>query len=280
MPFFPEKPSLMPTIPQTKTSIPAGLWMKCRECGQLIYQKTLDKSLQVCPECGFHYPMTANARIDTLADQGTFQEMWQEMTSVDVLSFAGDGSYATKLEETRAKTELNEAVVCGVCQIGGIASTLAVMDFRFMGASMGSVVGEKITRLMEYAIRAHKPVVVVTASGGARMQEGVVSLMQMAKTSAAVQRLDEARLPYITILTNPTTGGVTASFASLGDVILAEPKALIGFAGPRVIKETTRAELPESFQRSEFLLEHGFIDAIVPRDRLKATVTQILQAWQ
>ena len=254
--------------------------MKCRECGQLIYQKALDKSLQVCPECGFHYPMTANARIDSLADQDTFQEMWQEMTSVDILSFAGDNSYSAKLEETRAKTELNEAVVCGSCQIGGMDAALAVMDFRFMGASMGSVVGEKITRLMEYAVRAHKPMVVVTASGGARMQEGVVSLMQMAKTSAAVQRLDEAHLPYITILTNPTTGGVTASFASLGDVILAEPKALIGFAGPRVIKETTRAELPDSFQCSEFLLAHGFIDAIVKRDQLKATVTQILQAWQ
>ncbi len=274
--------------PENTTQAPAekprsgllfGLWMKCKGCGELIYQNGLDETLQLCPHCGFYYPMTAWQRIEMLADQGTFHELWSDMQSVDILNFAGNGSYVSKLSESQGKTGLKEAVVCGACHLDGVPVALGVMDFRFQGASMGSVVGEKMTRLIEYATHSRRALILVTASGGARMQEGAVSLMQMAKTSAALQRLSETHVPYITVLTHPTTGGVTASFASLGDIILAEPGALIGFAGPRVIKETTGAELPKNFQRSEFLLEHGFIDRIVPRPELKATLSQILHAW-
>ena len=271
------------TVPSAKTGqkgeFPAGLWVKCNGCEQPVFQNVLEEANQVCPYCGYHYPLTAWKRIELLADGDSFVEMYAGLHTCDPIEFASDGSYPKKVKEAMEKTGMDEAVICGRCHISGVPAALAVMDFRFMGASMGSVVGEKITRLVEYATRAHRALVIVTASGGARMQEGTLSLMQMAKTSAALMRLDEAGLPYITVLTNPTTGGVTASFASLGDVILAEPKALIGFAGPRVIKQTTNAELPNGFQTSEFLLEHGFIDQVVQRNRLKEAIGIVLKAW-
>ena len=262
-----------------KSDFPAGLWVKCNGCDQPVFQNVLEEANQVCPYCGYHYPLSAWKRIEILADANSFVEMYAGLRTCDPIHFASDGSYPKKVQEAMAKTGMSEAVICGRCHIAGVPTALAVMDFRFMGASMGSVVGEKITRLIEYATRSHRALVIVTASGGARMQEGTLSLMQMAKTSAALMRLDEAGLPYITVLTNPTTGGVTASFASLGDVILAEPKALVGFAGPRVIKQTTNAELPSGFQTSEFLLEHGFIDQVVPRTRLKEAIGMVLKAW-
>ena len=262
-----------------KSEFPAGLWVKCNGCEQPVFQNALEEGNQVCPYCGYHYPISARKRIEMLADGDSFVEMYSGLCSCDPLDFASDGSYPKKIHEAIEKTGMNEAVICGRCHISGVPSALAVMDFRFMGASMGSVVGEKLTRLIEYATRAHRALVIVTASGGARMQEGALSLMQMAKTSAALMRHDEAGLPYIPVLTTPTTGGVTASFASLGDVIFAEPKALVGFAGPRVIKQTTNAELPPGFQTSEFLLEHGFIDQVVPRARLKEAISMVLKAW-
>ena len=259
-----------------KADIPAGVWLKCKGCEQTIAQSALDSNLQVCPACGYHFPLTAQQRIALLSDEGSFQPLGSGLVSVDTLDFAHDNSYPRKLKETQIKTGLKDAVICGLSSLDGISYALAVMDFRFFGASMGSVVGEEITRLTEEATRRRVPLVIVTASGGARMQEGALSLMQMAKTSGALMRHDEAGLPYIAILTHPTTGGVTASFASLGDIILAEPKALIGFAGPRVIKETTRSELPPGFQSAEFLLDHGLVDRVVPRVRLRAELAQLL----
>jgi acetyl-CoA carboxylase carboxyl transferase subunit beta len=259
-----------------KADIPAGVWLKCKGCEQTIAQSALDDNAQVCPACEYHFPLNVQQRIALLSDEGSFQQLGSGLMSVDVLDFAHDKSYSRKLEETQAKTGLKDAVLCGLASLKGMAYALAVMDFRFFGASMGSVVGEEITRLTEEATRRRLPLVIVTASGGARMQEGALSLMQMAKTSGALQRHDEAGLPYIAILTHPTTGGVTASFASLGDVILAEPKALIGFAGPRVIKETTRSELPPGFQSAEFLLEHGLIDRVVHRAQLREELAQLL----
>ena len=261
-----------------KNEIPEG-WVKCKGCGQMVVQSSMDLNAQVCSHCGYHYPITAEQRLNLMLDKDSFQSMDDFISSYDVLNFANDGSYSEKLSDNLEKTGMNEAVVCGVGKMSGHLVAIAVMDFRFMGASMGSAVGEKITRLIETATKRRLPVIIVTSSGGARMQEGVLSLMQMAKTSAALMRLDEAGLPYFTVLTNPTAGGVTASFASLGDVILAEPKAFIGFAGPRVIKNTTQADLPPGFQTAEFLLEHGLIDRVTPRTKLKYELTRLLEAF-
>jgi acetyl-CoA carboxylase carboxyl transferase subunit beta len=230
----------------------------------------------VVPSSGYHFPLPAPDRIESLLDEGTFEEYDQDLKSSDPLDFKGVASYKDKLEQNRKKTKLEDAVVCGIGKIGGYDLSIAVMDFRFLGGSMGSVVGEKITRAIERGLDRKIPVVVVSASGGARMYEGILSLMQMAKTSAALGRLAEAGVPYISVLTNPTMAGVMASFATLGDVILAEPKALIGFAGRRVIKETTRADLPEGFQTSEFLLEHGLIDQIVERHDLRDRLISLI----
>ncbi len=262
-----------------RKEIPAGLWSKCKACGEVVYKRDLLAHYGVCPACGFYSPLTAMERIHLLTDSGSkgFTEMDAKLRSVDPLNFAGDGSYPKKLKESQEKTGLTEAVVTGKAYLDGRRFGLGVMDFRFMGASMGSVVGEKITRLAEWTTKRELPLVIVTASGGARMQEGALSLMQMAKTAAALERHDEAGLPTIIILTDPTTGGVTASFASLGDIILAEPHALIGFAGPRVVEQTTRQKLPENFQRSEYLLEHGFIDAIVERKDLRNVLSGLLR---
>jgi acetyl-CoA carboxylase carboxyl transferase subunit beta len=262
--------------PSSKKEIPAGLWLKCKGCDAVLYRSKLEENLQVCPQCGHHYPMTAEERITLLTDADSFKEVDADLTSVDVLKFADGKTYPEKLASSRKKSGLKDAVVTGTAALDKKPYALGVMDFRFLGASMGSVVGEKITRLTELATAKKLPLVIVTASGGARMYEGMLSLMQMAKTSAALARHNEQGLPYIVIMTHPTTAGVMASFATLGDVHLAEPGALIGFAGPRVIKQTTQAILPPGFQTSEFCLEKGIIDRIIPRADLRRELSLFL----
>ncbi len=264
------------TVRTPKKDIPPGLWLKCKGCGAVIFRSKLDENLQLCPECNYHYPLNPQQRLELLADSGSFVEIDANLSSADALNF-GDGLYKQKLDSSRAKTGLQDAIVSGEAKLDGRAMAIGVMDFSFLGASMGSVVGEKVTRLTELATEKCLPLVVVTASGGARMYEGMLSLMQMAKTSAALARHNQKGLPYIVIMTHPTTAGVTASFASLGDVIIAEPGALIGFAGPRVIKQTTQSELPPGFQTAEFLMEHGFIDRVVPRKELRRELSLFLQ---
>ena len=251
-----------------------GKWVKCDQCKEIIYKDDLHKNLSVCPNCGKHFRLSARRRIKQIADEGTFEEIGQEIITQDPLKFDG---YLRKVQSLKEKTKIEEAVKCGVCEIEGNKAVLAVMDGNFLMGSMGEAVGERITISIEKAIEEKLPFVIFCVSGGARMQEGIVSLMQMAKTAAAIQKLNEAGLLYITIFTDPTTGGVTASFASLGDIILAEPKALIGFAGPRVIEQTIRQKLPEGFQSSEFLLEHGFIDKIVERKDMKSTIAKLIE---
>jgi acetyl-CoA carboxylase carboxyl transferase subunit beta len=259
-----------------KRDIPEGLWTKCPTCEAMIFDKELDENLKVCPKCGHHFPIGSRERIHSLVETCTFEEMDAAMTSVDVLRFKGVSTYKSKLEAYQKNTTLKDAVVTGLGKIGPHRLALGVMDFSFLGGSMGSVVGEKLTRLIERATEKEFPVVIVSSSGGARMYEGMFSLMQMAKTSAALAYHAQHRLPYISVLTHPTTAGVMASYASLGDLILAEPGAMIGFAGPRVIKDTTQAELPPDFQTAEFLLNHGLIDAIVPRKEMKAQLIEYL----
>ena len=263
--------------PLKKKEIPEGLWEKCKKCEEIIYTKTREENLNLCPRCSYHYPMTAQQRIALLTDEGSFREIDADIESVDTLRFEGVASYTDKLAVSKKKTGLTDAVVCGHAKLNGIHYALGVMDFRFLGASMGAVVGEKITRIIEFATAKKLPLIIVTASGGARMYEGMISLMQMAKTSGALERHQEAGLPYIVVMTHPTTAGVTASFASLGDLIVAEPDALIGFAGPRVIKDTTQANLPEGFQTSEFLLKKGLIDRIIDRRNLRAEISLCLE---
>jgi acetyl-CoA carboxylase carboxyl transferase subunit beta len=260
-----------------KRDMPEGLWIKCKKCNQTVFQKEFEKNWNVCPNCGMHSQLPARRRVESLTDPGTFEERWSDLFPVDQLDFVDKEPYPAKLERTVGKTGEIEAAIAGVGQIHGNPVTLCVLEFTFMGGSMGSVVGEKVARAVECAIEESLPVVIVSASGGARMHEGAVSLMQMAKTSVALEKLDRKGGLCISVLTDPTTGGVTASFAALGDVIIAEPGALIGFAGPRVIEETLRTELPDGFQRSEFQLEHGFIDKIVPRAELKKTLGQVIE---
>ena len=269
-------PDTAPEIPKKK-EIPEGLWEKCKKCDEIIFTKQKEEELCLCPKCGFHYQLPADRRIKLLTDEGSFRELDADLESVDTLKFTGVTSYVEKLESNKAKTGLKDAVICGDATLNGIPYALGVMDFRFLGASMGAVVGEKITRLIEHATAKRLPLVIVTASGGARMYEGMISLMQMAKTSGALERHKEAGLLYIAILTHPTTAGVTASFASLGDIIMAEPEALIGFAGPRVIKDTTQAQLPEGFQTAEFLLKKGMIDRIVDRRKMREELSLLLE---
>jgi len=270
-----EKPKLTETGTK-KRDIPKGLWVKCKECGELIFNKELLNNLKVCHKCDYHFPMTAFERIASLADEGTFEELDGDLVSVDVLKFTGVAAYSERLKTYQRQTGMNDAVVSGLCKLNDHDISLSVMDFAFLGASMGSVVGEKITRTIERATESKIPAIVVSASGGARMYEGILSLMQMAKTSAALAMHAQAGLPYISVLTHPTTAGVMASFASLGDIIVAEPKALIGFAGPRVIKETTQQDLPVGFQTSEFLSSRGVIDVISHRKQLKPLLGQTL----
>jgi len=252
-----------------KREIPAGLWTKCPVCETMIFDKELDENLKVCLKCDHHFVIGARERIHSLVETCTFEEMDAEMISVDALGFTGAASYKDKLAANWKKTNLKDAVVTGIGMVGKHRVALGVMDFSFLGGSMGSVVGEKLTRLIEAGTEKNLPVIIISTSGGARMYEGMFSLMQMAKTCAALGYHAKAKLPYLSILTNPDYAGVMASYASVGDLILAEPKALIGFAGPRVIKDTTQAELPPGFQTAEFLLDHGLIDAIVPRKEMK-----------
>ncbi|WP_457631142.1 acetyl-CoA carboxylase, carboxyltransferase subunit beta [Oceanithermus sp.] len=253
------------------------LWLKCPACETQIYKKDLEANLMVCPNCGHHFRMEAKQRVELLADEGSFVQTTGQVRPTDPLSFTDTEPYAERLRRYQDKTGNADAIYGGVCAIGGVPSVLLVMDYAFAGGSMGSVVGEEIARGAERAAAEERALVIVAASGGARMQEAVLSLMQMAKTTMALDRLWEKRLPYVSILTDPTTGGVTASFAALGDVVLAEPGALIGFAGPRVIKQTIRQDLPEGFQRSEFLLQHGMLDQVVPRAELRQRLIQILK---
>jgi acetyl-CoA carboxylase carboxyl transferase subunit beta len=259
-----------------KSNVPEGLWTKCSECGEVVTKAEFEQNLQVCPKCDHHLTLGAVERIKSLADEGSFNERDADLLSVDSLKFRGVATYQERLETYRKKTGLKDAVITGDAKIGGHPVGLAVMDFNFIAATMGSVVGEKITRTIERATKNKWPVIIISASGGARMYEGMLSLMQMAKTSGALARHAEANLPYISILTNPTTAGVMASYASLGDLIIAEPKCMIGFAGPRVIRETTHQELPKGFQTAEFLQDHGLVDMIVSRHRMRAVLSQLL----
>jgi acetyl-CoA carboxylase carboxyl transferase subunit beta len=267
--FSREKPKI-----KVQTSKKDGFsgWLKCTHCNELIHANELEQNQNCCPKCDSHYRLSADERVKSLADADSFEELYTEYCPIDTLQFVDSEPYSNRLEEAQAKSGRKDGVIVGVCQIGGAKTALGVMDFAFMGGSMGSVVGEKICLLIEYAIKHELPLVIVAASGGARMQESVLSLMQMAKTSAALARLHEKGLPYISVLTNPTTGGVTASFASLGDIIIAEPNALICFAGPREIEKSIGLKLPPGAQKSEFLLEHGMIDCIVNRKDLKDRV--------
>jgi acetyl-CoA carboxylase carboxyl transferase subunit beta len=265
---------------EQEREIADGLWTKCEECGALTYTKDLRANQMVCLECNHHMRVWSDERIRQLIDASTWMPMDTHLQPTDPLKFRDRKAYSDRLRETQDKIGLNDAVQTGIGQLEGLPLALGVMDFRFMGGSMGSVVGEKFTRLIERATRERLPVVLVCASGGARMQEGMLSLMQMAKISGALERHREARLLYIPVLTHPTTGGVTASFAMLGDIILAEPKATIGFAGRRVVEQTLREKLPDNFQTAEYLLSHGFVDAIVPRTQLKKTLAQLIQLHQ
>ncbi len=251
-----------------------GKWVKCDTCKEIIYKDELHKNLSVCPSCGKHFRLSARRRIKQIADEDTFKEIGKDILTKDPLNFDG---YLKKVEGLREKTKIDEAVKCGICKINGEDAIIAVMDGNFLMGSMGSSVGERITLAIEESIEKKLPLVIFCVSGGARMQEGIISLMQMAKTSSALAKHNKEGLLYISVLTDPTTGGVTASFASLGDIILAEPDSLIGFAGPRVIEQTIKQKLPEGFQRSEFLLEHGFIDKIVERKDLKNTISELIK---
>ena len=267
------------TVTDTKANTKAsdmmvGKWIKCDNCKEILYKEDVRANYSVCPNCGKHFRLSSRRRIAQIIDDGTFEEMDANLHTTDPIGFEG---YLQKINSLEEKTKIKEAVRTGIGKINGISVAIAVMDGNFLMGSMGEVVGEKITRLVEKAIEKRLPVIIFCASGGARMQEGMVSLMQMAKTSAAISKLNKAGLLYISVLTDPTTGGVTASFASLGDIILAEPGALIGFAGPRVIEQTIKQKLPEGFQRSEFLLEHGFIDRIVERKEMKNEIYKILK---
>jgi acetyl-CoA carboxylase carboxyl transferase subunit beta len=256
--------------------MPSGLWTKCPSCGEVIHNLALSENLQVCPKCEHHFNLGSSERIESLVDPDSFEEHDPSMSSVDPLGFKGVTTYADRLQSYKQKTGLVDAVTTGAAKINGRSVGLGVMDFNFLAATMGSVVGEKITRIIEFSTKNKLPVILVCASGGARMYEGMLSLMQMAKTSGALALHAEAKLPYITVLTNPTTAGVMASYASLGDVIIAEPKAMIGFAGPRVIRETTHQTLPPDFQTAEFLEKHGLVDLIVHRQKMRQTLGDLL----
>lgn len=258
---------------QKRDDMPEGLWSKCPECGAMVHAIELKQNLQVCPPCGFHFLLDSMDRIFLLADPSSFEETDAGLYSANPLKFKG---YEDKIDGLRKRTEMNDAVVTGRLSIHGKPAMIAVMDFKFFAGSMGSVVGEKITRAIETAIAERRGVIIVSASSGARMQEGMLSLMQMAKTCGALAKLSEAGLPYISVLTHPTTGGVTASFATIGDINIAEPKCMIGFAGPRVVKETTHQNLPPGFQTAEFMLEHGLIDAIVTRHQMRDRIGGLL----
>ena len=273
--FRRDKTPSVPADPRAR-DVPTDLWVRCEQCEDLVYARDFERALSVCPRCGHHARLSARARVAQLADEGSFGEEDAELRPADPLEFVSLGqAYRDKLAETQRRTGLIEAALAGRVRIDGVEARLVALDFAFMGASMGAVVGEKVARAAERSAQDGRPLVTVSASGGARMHEGIYSLMQMAKTAAALARLGEARVPYLSVLTDPTTGGVTASFAGLGDVLLAEPGALIGFAGPRVIEQITKQKLPPDAQRAEFLLEHGLIDLVVHRRDLKRTLARL-----
>jgi acetyl-CoA carboxylase carboxyl transferase subunit beta len=262
---------------ERKITIPEGLWVKCDNCKEIVYKKEVARNANVCPKCNYHFRISARERLEVLYDDGKYREFDTDISPVDALGFVDSKAYATRITTYQAETGLKDALISSEGLLGGLPVIIAVMEYGFMGGSMGSVVGEKVTRAAERAYDARCPLIVVSCSGGARMQEGALSLMQMAKISAALARLHEVRLPFLSVLTDPTTGGVTASYAMLGDLNIAEPGALIGFAGPRVIEQTIRQKLPEGFQRSEFLVEHGMLDMVVDRRELKKTLSRCLK---
>jgi acetyl-CoA carboxylase carboxyl transferase subunit beta len=274
--FAREKAGVEGTAEADKRVRTEGLWLKCESCGQIIWKKTLDENMQVCPKCEHHFRLDARARMAMLFDEGAYEEKDADLVSTDPLHFEDSKTYAERLEGMQQATGMSDALISGAGTLDGRPVHICAMELKFIGGSMGAVVGEKITRAIERGLARQQPVIIVSASGGARMQEGAISLMQLAKISAALMRLDEAGVPYISIMTDPTTGGVTASFAMLGDLNIAEPGALIGFAGPRVIEQTIRQKLPAGFQTSEFLLEHGFLDAVVKRSELKSYLARSL----
>ncbi len=274
--FKKEKTPKAPTHDR-KVQIPEGLWVKCENCKEIIYKKEVARNANVCPKCNYHFRISARERLENLLDDGRYIEFDAEVSPVDPLGFADTKPYADRLSDYQKQTGLKDALISCEGLLGGYPVVVSVMEYGFMGGSMGSVVGEKVTRCAERALERHCPLIVISCSGGARMQEGALSLMQMAKISAALARLDEKGLPFISVLTDPTTGGVTASFAMLGDLNIAEPKALIGFAGPRVIEQTIRQKLPVGFQRAEFLVEHGMLDFIVERSQMRDQLIQCLR---
>jgi acetyl-CoA carboxylase carboxyl transferase subunit beta len=274
--FTRKTPSVAPLKEGDRTVKTEGLWQKCDSCSQIIWRKSLEEGFQVCPKCGYHFKIDAIIRLKMLFDNGEFERLDEGLASSDPLAFVDAKPYRKRLEETRNALGIPDALISAHGKLEGRKVNICVSELKFVGGSMGAVMGEKITRAIERSIESRDPIIIISASGGARMQEGVVSLVQMAKISAALMRLDEARVPFISVLTDPTTGGVTASFAMLGDLNIAEPGALIGFAGPRVIEQTIRQKLPEGFQRSEFLLEHGFLDAIVKRIEMKSYLAKAL----
>lgn len=277
MPLFPRKPKYTIVKIAKKRDIPQDLWTRCEDCNELIYNKKLEESLRVCPKCNFHFTLGARERVRLLLDEGTFKEMDPEMESLDPITFEGPKTYKEKLKKDQELTGLKEAVITGEGRLDKRQIVLGVTDSRFIMGSMGSVVGERLTRAIEYSTRTGYPLIIVSGSGGgARMYEGMFSLMQMAKTAAALSRHDKAGRLFVSVLTNPTMAGIMASFASLGDIIIAEPKALIGFTGPRVIEQTIRQKLPSGFQKSEFLLNHGLIDMIVHRKNMRETLSRLL----
>ena len=279
MVWFRKKQAVTVSTEKRNVQVPAGVWTKCKNCQEIIYAKEIERNLNVCPKCDYHFRIGARERVSQILDEGTFNEMDAGMRSVDFLDFKDTKRYKERIKAAHKKAGDGEAVICGEGSLDGIPVVVAVFDFSFMGGSMGAVVGEKITRAIEKGLETNAPVLIFSSSGGARMQESILSLMQMAKTSAALARLKAAGIPYISVLTDPTTGGVTASFAMLGDLNIAEPRALIGFAGPRVIEQTIRQTLPEGFQRSEYLLEHGMVDMIVQRKEMKQKLAQILRIF-
>lgn len=274
------KKSPFSKVKKSEQKAPRGLWVRCDNCKEMVYKEEVERNLKVCPKCNYHFRISARERIELLVDKGSFQEYLQGISPLDPLKFKDTKKYAERLKEAQKKTGMKDAVVCGEARIGGYPVEMAVFEFAFLGGSMGSVVGEKITRTVERALEKKRPLIIISCSGGARMQESILSLMQMGKTCAALTRLSRARVPFISILTDPTTGGVSASFALLGDVVISEPKALIGFAGPRVIEQTIRQQLPPGFQRAEFLMDHGFVDMVVDRKDLRPTLITILSLFQ
>lgn len=279
MAWFRKKKALTASVEKKNVQVPEGVWSKCKNCQEIIYAKEIERNLNVCPKCDYHFRIGARERINLILDEGTFVEMDSQMRSVDFLDFKDSKKYKDRIKAAVKKAGDGDAVICGEGNLDGLPVIVAVFDFAFMGGSMGSVVGEKITRAIEAGLEKNAPVIVFSSSGGARMQESIMSLMQMAKTSAALAKLKAAGIPFVSVLTDPTTGGVTASFAMLGDLNIAEPRALIGFAGPRVIEQTIRQTLPEGFQRSEYLLEHGMIDMIVPRKEMKQRLSELLRIF-